>query len=84
MDYIKFGSAFQKFLSSFALKQDFSTLQIKVQFQKEIEELNSQLKFKDEQQKKFKEDNRLLLKRIAESKESKLSVVDNINTVCIY
>jgi len=50
----------------------------------EIEELNLQLRLKDEQLKKSKEDNQFLLKRIVESKESKLPVAVDNNTVCIY
>jgi len=53
---------------------------MKVQF----EELNSELKLKDEKLKKFKEDNRLLLKRVAESKESRMPAVDGNNTVCMH
>ena len=55
-----------------------------LQFQTEIEELNFRLKLKDEELKKSKEDNRLLLKkRLAESKESKLPVPDTSNVVCM-
>jgi len=52
---------------------------MKVQF----EELSSELKFKNEELKRFKEDNRLLLKRAAESKESRMPAVDDSNTVCV-
>jgi len=52
---------------------------MKVQF----EELSSKLKLKDEKLKKLKEDNRLLLKRVADSKESRMPAVEGNNTVCM-
>ena len=59
------------------------TLQMQVQFQEEIEELNSKLRVKNEELKKSKEDNRLLSKKIADTKEAKRPDVDGSSTVCI-
>ena len=54
--------------------------QINIQHQNDIDELNSEI----ESLNRLKEHNRLLQKLAAGSKESKLSVVDVTNTVCMY